>query len=324
LDYDGEIVEYKWEIRDQGVVTTYYTKDVSHVFSIGGQHTIKYTIVDDKGDSTVTAAYVYADGPIMNETPVADFAAVISGKSNEICLDNRATDDGEIVWNAWYIYKYPTAISSTEWEPCLTVDIPPGQSYFDLPIQLSVRDNNYAWAFIKKTYRIQAPAPNTPPVANFTYQADTTEISFTDTSTDDLGVVSWSWNFGDGTTSIEENPVHVYPNVNATYDVTLTVTDGEDATDDVTKSVLVDTIPPSSINLSYSAKKIRGADFTLTLNWDGAPFDNVKIKKNGVVIATTLNDGTYQLDIHKKEKGTTFQVCEEARPYCSNVVVAQF
>ncbi|SHJ29676.1 PKD domain-containing protein [Pseudozobellia thermophila] len=46
--------------------------------------------------------------------------------------------------------------------------------------------------------------------------------------------VSWLWDFGDGTTSTEQNPVHVYPE-SGYYTATLTATDANGAT--VTKEV---------------------------------------------------------------------------------------
>src|SRR5262249_46954710 len=46
-------------------------------------------------------------------------------------------------------------------------------------------------------------------------------VSFTDLSTPD--VTSWSWSFGDGATSSEQNPVHLYT-AGGTFDVSLTVT----------------------------------------------------------------------------------------------------
>ena len=62
------------------------------------------------------------------------------------------------------------------------------------------------------------------PIANFI--ADNTSgvapltANFSDTSTGDI--TDWLWNFGDGETSIEENPVHTYDNT-GTYTVSLTV-----------------------------------------------------------------------------------------------------
>lgn len=46
-------------------------------------------------------------------------------------------------------------------------------------------------------------------------------VTFTNLSTGDI--VSWLWDFGDGNTSIDQNPIHVYlPGI---YDVSLTITD---------------------------------------------------------------------------------------------------
>ena len=66
---------------------------------------------------------------------------------------------------------------------------------------------------------------NSSPIANFT--ASTTSgtipvtVQFNDTSVN--FPTSWLWNFGDGTTSTLENPVHVYSNT-GNYSVTLTAT----------------------------------------------------------------------------------------------------
>ncbi len=60
------------------------------------------------------------------------------------------------------------------------------------------------------------------PVASFTYTATGLTVNFTNTST---GGASYSWNFGDGATSAETNPVHVYGALGV-YNVTLTVSNG--------------------------------------------------------------------------------------------------
>lgn len=47
-------------------------------------------------------------------------------------------------------------------------------------------------------------------------------VQFTDTSTPASEITSWYWDFGDGTTSTEQNPTHVYT-VDGVYTVTLYV-----------------------------------------------------------------------------------------------------
>ena len=83
---------------------------------------------------------------------------------------------------------------------------------------------------------------NIAPVANFTYQATNLTVNFTDTSEDkDGNITVWEWNFGDGNTSNEQNPIHTYILAD-TYNVTLTVTDddtNDPKTNEITKQVTV-------------------------------------------------------------------------------------
>ena len=57
------------------------------------------------------------------------------------------------------------------------------------------------------------------PTAGFSYSAVNTSVTFTNSSTDATG---YYWEFGDGTNSLEQNPVHNYANP-GTYNVTLEV-----------------------------------------------------------------------------------------------------
>lgn len=71
------------------------------------------------------------------------------------------------------------------------------------------------------------PPVNLPPVASFEFVATGLTVDFTDTSTDPDGfIVSWEWNFGDGSFSNQQNPTHTFDTAN-TYIVSLTVTDDD-------------------------------------------------------------------------------------------------
>jgi hypothetical protein len=63
---------------------------------------------------------------------------------------------------------------------------------------------------------------NNPPVAGFTYISNGLMLSFTDAS---VNAVSYSWNFGDGTTSTSKDPVHTYAG-NGSYNVMLVSSNG--------------------------------------------------------------------------------------------------
>jgi PKD repeat protein len=77
-----------------------------------------------------------------------------------------------------------------------------------------------------------------PCVANFTYQQFAARsFQFVDMSQANGSPVSWSWNFGDGGFSADQNPIHVY-STNGWYSVTLSI--GNPATgcsDQLTRTV---------------------------------------------------------------------------------------
>lgn len=80
---------------------------------------------------------------------------------------------------------------------------------------------------------------NRAPVAAFTDAHNGLEITFADTSTDPGDTITaWLWDFGDGNTSMVQNPVHTYATPN-TYTIQLTVTDSHGATDAVSSNITV-------------------------------------------------------------------------------------
>jgi hypothetical protein len=76
------------------------------------------------------------------------------------------------------------------------------------------------------------------PVARFDWFAHSgTSVTFIDQSSDSDGhIVAWRWDFGDGTSSVEQSPDHAYPRP-GDYTVTLTVTDNLGRTHAVTEVV---------------------------------------------------------------------------------------
>lgn len=80
---------------------------------------------------------------------------------------------------------------------------------------------------------------NNDPDASFTSSVDGLTVEFNDTSTDDGNIVSWSWDFGDGEDSSQQNPTHTYAD-GGEYTVELTVTDNEGAQSTTTNTVNVE------------------------------------------------------------------------------------
>ncbi len=105
-------------------------------------------------------------------------------------------------------------------------------------------DNDYrGWYLDDVSVKAYSTGFNLPPEAGFTYSPSEPTIGetvqFSDDSSDtNDNIVEWHWEFGDGTTSDQQNPTHTYDS-EGTYDVTLTVVDAGDSTDTYTTTVPV-------------------------------------------------------------------------------------
>lgn len=84
-------------------------------------------------------------------------------------------------------------------------------------------------------------------------ESDIVFFSSTGSYDEDGIIVSYNWNFGDGTSSTDPNPSHVYSRY-GTYTVTLVVTDNDDntGTASLTMTVSDDDITPPVINYIYT------------------------------------------------------------------------
>lgn len=255
-------------------------------------------------------------GGTTNIPPTADFSYSATDLSVSF-TDQSSDSDGSIVSWSW---DFGDESTSTDRNPshAYTAD----GTY---TVTLTVTDNGGATGNVSKNVTVSTSGTiNNPPVANFTYTTDGLEVTFTDTSTDSDGdVVSWSWDFKDGSTSDDQNPIHIYAS-GGTYSVTLTVTDDDGASNSVSNDVTVTEPSSGGITLSASGYKVRGRQ-KADLTWSGASGTEVKIFRNGVSIATTDNDGAFTDNIDNVGGGSyTYQVCEAGTSTCSNEVTVTF
>ena len=105
-----------------------------------------------------------------------------------------------------------------------------------LEIAIVGLDGGFSWNFHLVSYHNPAdlpPIPSAQPTAGFTYVKDGNTVTFTNTSSN---ATMYSWDFGDGNTSMEENPVHTYTG-DGDYTVTLTASD-DNAQSDQTSDVI--------------------------------------------------------------------------------------
>jgi PKD repeat protein len=270
----------------------------------------------------------------MNDRPVSNFSIVAENNSDTFTFMDASTDaNGTVDRWSWNISDGFTRVwyGTIQHPGTLTFELPTGVDSRVHTAQLIVYDNHGAYSpYLQKQFTVTRPLPNQAPVADFSHEADLTEVTFTDASTDDRNdIVAWAWDFGDGTISTETDPVHVYPATLADYDVSLEVTDGEGLTDDTTLSVHVDPVPVSVITLRFASAKARKGKMDLRLIWGGAPTTNVEIFREGRLLGTYANDGSEMFSVKRNEKNKTYKVCEvntdpQRQNACSNTVRISF
>lgn len=121
--------------------------------------------------------------------------------------------------------------------------------------EVFTQTGSFQWNTFVCEFVVADNGGNLPPLANFSFSCDELACVFTDTSADPDGLIaSWSWDFGDTSTSSAQNPSYTYGS-DGSYDVTLLVTDNEGATDSVLQTVTVSgpvtNVPPTA-SFTYS------------------------------------------------------------------------
>jgi PKD repeat protein len=136
-----------------------------------------------------------------------------------------------------------------------------------------------------------AASGNAPPTADFAATTSNLTATFADRSTDSDGtVIAWSWNFGDGQSSSERNPVHTY-SAAGTYTVTLTVTDDAGATGTKSSQVTV-TDPNKAVHIG----DLDGSRTKSILSWKATVTATVhnqnEAPASGATVSGTWSVGT--------------------------------
>jgi PKD repeat protein len=244
-DSDGSLTAWSWRFGDGG---TSAEREPVHSYDASGTYIVRLTVTDDEGatdelsdEVTVTAA----SAPPSNQAPRADFEIECR---NLTCAftDRSEDDDGSIV--AW-LWDFGDGATSSQRNPSHAYESP---GRYD--VRLTVTDDDGAEAARTRPAEPDepssppppppTPAPNDPPVAEFEVDCQELRCTFLDRSRDEDGnVVSWQWDFGDGATSSERNPSHVY-GASGRYEVRLLVTDDDGAADTRTRTAEPEAAPP--------------------------------------------------------------------------------
>ncbi|WP_285654922.1 PKD domain-containing protein [Allomuricauda sp. NBRC 101325] len=262
---DDAIVSYAWDFKDGSAISTEINP--IHTFTIANTYPVELTVTDAEGlEDTATISIVVA--PPTNDPPIA--VASANPTNGEVPLPvlfngSASTDDTGIIG---YFWDFKDGTTSTDVNPVKTFDVP--GSYH---VELEVFDEGGLSAIATVTITVSTPL-NDPPVAvaNASVSIGTAPltVNFTGTnSSDDKEIVSYLWNFNDGSqSSLLANPEHTFT-IAGTYEVELTVTDEEGLTDTTSLFVLVNLEPNESPIAIISADPSRGK-VPLVVKFDGS------------------------------------------------------
>ncbi|PNX47480.1 MAG: hypothetical protein BV459_04355, partial [Thermoplasmata archaeon M11B2D] len=98
-----------------------------------------------------------------------------------------------------------------------------------------------------------------------------TNISYSDISSGVNSIVNWTWDFGDGNSSYQQNPIHVYA-ISGIYNVSLTVKDNQNNTHISNQTLYIESLKPQYVSVvDYPDQVGFGQNVTFEVNL----FDNL-------------------------------------------------
>jgi len=193
---------YSWNFGDGSVPGT--EANPSHTYSQPGTYVVLLSVTNACGTVTTTQNVAVVGAPP---------APAISANNTVGCLpfSVQFTDQSTGDPTAWsWTFQGGTPAISTEENPLVSYNAP---GTYDVVLQATNIFGTATQTF--PGYITVQP----PPTASFTFAANQLVVSFTSVA---QNATTYSWTFGDGGSSTEQNPIHTYANP-GTYSVFLIV-----------------------------------------------------------------------------------------------------
>jgi PKD repeat protein len=203
-DSDGAIKSYDWDFGDGN---TGSGASPAHTYTVAGTYNVTLTVTDDGGltASSMTTATI---GATSNEAPVANANGPYSGTTNievNFYSDGSEDPDGSIVAYSWDFGDGNTMDGAS-----VSHIYTEAGTY---TVTLTVEDDNGIKGADSATATIGVGNLSPIAEANGPYESgEGVEVQFDSSGSSDPDgyIYSYEWQFGDGATSNEANPVHSY------------------------------------------------------------------------------------------------------------------
>ena len=243
----GGNYDYQWDF-DNGQTST-DAQPTGITYGSEGSYTVTLTVTENHGNGLSCASE-----PFVQVITVADFYTEFSTSTLNVC-------EGDVV--EFEDVSDPT-VSYWSWNfgggsPVTSTSIPNPQAQFFTPgdYDITLISGNASNCEDEFTLTITvSPKPTVDFSADETSGCINDDGEFTVNFTSDTNGSSFEWDFGDGNTSTEENPTHVYT-TEGVFDVSLTVTNDEGCEATVTLDGYIDIEP---VTAAFEADPINGCD----------------------------------------------------------------
>jgi PKD repeat protein len=284
---NNSLVEYEyWFDNDYANAQTATTSNASQVnintlidaqTLVSGIHTFHIRFKDDAGMwSSVLSQFVYKTMNANNENPLVT------------------------AYRYWLNDDFQNATLVELTAPTQQVIVAENLDFTMIPkneyaIHFQFRDNSGLWSSVTTDSIIKTPLPIPIFSADTALFCDAGTVNFINNSIDGD---SYLWDFGDGNSSTEINPIHTY-NEPGFYNVTLTVYDDilpSDSTATINQMVVVHETPDPTISLSGPTNICEGDDVQLSATagynylWStGSDEPSINVSSSGTYSVTVFN-----------------------------------
>lgn len=301
----SEIVDWQWEFGDGGIIVG--QQNPSYIYEQAGTFSVTLTIRDSDNvtDAEIKVGYISVTGP------VAHFNGEPLGGLRDLSVnftDLSTPGPGATITSR--LWDFGDGITSSSINPNHTY----ATGGINYTVSLTVTNNNGQSSTIVKNEYVKVVEPGfmAEPLderKNLVEGAPPLTVTFIDTSRPDSGPIqSWLWDFGDGNSSSEQNPVYTYADTGI-YTVSLTMFDtlGNQATVSrqnyiqvINQPVYSSAIPTTqyrsagnpvsvTINADVSQHPRMLGSFSGTFTWDPAVLDYVSHTQMNSAFAGNVN-----------------------------------
>lgn len=253
LSYDSlSITGWLWDFGDGNTSTQ---QNVVHTYTALGTFDVTLTITDASGSDSTTRVGVVE---IVRPAITVDFTGSVTSGNAPLSVTFTPTITGGEGVALTYSWDFGDSTTSTEQQPVKVYG-----SAGTYTVVLSVTEEfggnitktrtNYITVSAAPALAVDFSGSPTSGQVPFT-------VDFTSTVSGGAGGNTYSWNFGDSTTSTQANPSKQYTAA-GTYTVSVQVTDSLSATDTETKTnyiVATSPPPPPPLTVNFSGNPVSG------------------------------------------------------------------